>query len=227
MENGLARLKRNFDSCILVIIGLISTFIGIVNFSQIEGIILFSIGLICLSIAIERFYKLENIVKSIDELKKKIEFTMPAELVEGRDNIYKLAGELVEDAKSFIRATSFGREERTPENYLRIVARKLRESKEQNPIEYRIVMSSSKKDKRGNPILDEFGVSNLFRRGYVNVTWGLDVLIIDNRHLLIAFPEIGSDESLRKGILFKNRPDLVEGIRDWYDNYLWNNAEKE
>jgi len=60
-------------------------------------------------------------------------------------------------------------------------------------------MSLEKKNERSK-ILDEFGVEKWFKRGYVETKWGLDVLIIDNKHLIIAFPELTADETLRKGI---------------------------
>lgn len=205
-----------------VLYGLISIF---VKSTIIEGLILFGVGSICISIAIERFFKFENIEESLNELKKKIETIVPSEVIDGRDEIYKVARELINDAKNIVRATSFSRNERTPDDYLKAVAEKLKECKDKGkPIEYRVVISSHKN--RRIEIFDQYGVSEYFKPRYIDTTWGLDVLIVDNKHLLIAFPELSTDESLRKGILFRNKPELVNSIREWYDNYLWQNARE-
>jgi len=223
---NLGKLKRNVDSVILSIVGIVSVVIGVLNYSKLEGLILFTIGLICTSITIERFFKFENIEERLNELKKIIQTMIPAVLIEGADEIYRNAIEIIDDVESVIRATSFGKEERTPDYYLEAIAKKLKKSEEEGkPIEYRVVMSLEKKNERSK-ILDEFGVEKWFKRGYVETKWGLDVLIIDNKHLIIAFPELTADETLRKGILFKNKPELVNNIREWYDNYLWKYARK-
>ena len=197
---NLGKLKRNVDSVILSMVGIVSVVIGVLNYSKLEGLILFTIGLICTSITIERFFKFENIEERLNELKKIIQTMIPAVLIEGADEIYRNAIEIIDDAESVIRATSFGKEERTPDYYLEAIAKKLKKSEEDGkPIEYRVVMSLEKKNKRSE-ILDEFGVEKWFKRGYVETKWGLDVLIIDNKHLIIAFPELTADETLRKGI---------------------------
>jgi hypothetical protein len=51
-------------------------------------------------------------------------------------------------------------------------------------------------------------------------------MIVDDKHALIAFP-VTTDESLRQSVKFYNRPDIVAGIRTWYDNYLWHRKSKE
>jgi len=224
------RLKKNPDSVILTIVGIISVILGILNVHKPERITLFLLGVICISISIERFVKLENIEKDLNELKRRIETVVPVEIIEGKDRVYESAKEIVKDAKSFIRATSLSEQATAPEDYLKTVAGKLKESKDQgNPIEYRIVMSSGKKneDKQWrSEIFNEYGVSKLVNSVDVDITWGMDVLIVDNKHLLIAFPELITDKSLRRGILFKNNSELVNSIREWYDNYLWKLKEK-
>jgi len=201
----LNRLKKNFDSIILMGVGIISVFLSAPNISKLEGITLFAVGLICVSISVERLFKLENIEKTLNELGDRIASIAPVELIEGNDRIYKAAEEIVKDATTFIRATSFGRKETAPENYYHVVAEKLKESKKQrNPIEYRVIMPAKKEAKRKDEIFDKYGVSDLCKKGYVDITWGLDILIVDNKHLLIAFPELSADESPRKGILFKD-----------------------
>jgi len=120
-----------------VLYGLISIF---VKSTIIEGLILFGVGSICISIAIERFFKFENIEESLNKLKKKIETIVPSEVIDGRDEIYKVARELINDAKNIVRATSFSKNERTPDDYLKAVAEKLKECKDKGkPIEYRVV----------------------------------------------------------------------------------------
>jgi len=227
---SLEKLKKNFDCVILIVIGSFSVLYGLssifVRSIIIEGLILFGVGSICISIAIERFFKFENIEESLNELKKKIETIAPSEVIDGRDRIYEVAIEIINDAEEIVRATSFSKEERTPNYYLDAVARKLKECKDKGkPIEYRVVISSQK-DRRSE-IFDQYRVGEYFKRRYIDTTWGLDILIVDTKHLLIAFPELSADESLRKGILFKNKPELVNSIREWYDSYLWQNARKE
>jgi hypothetical protein len=57
-------LKKNPDSWVLFIVGLISELIGFLNIKELEGVILFSVGLICISISIERFLNLKILKKN-------------------------------------------------------------------------------------------------------------------------------------------------------------------
>ena len=225
------RLKKNYDLIFLIITGLVSVGTGLASIffrgTITEGVILLTIGFICISITIERLIKLENIEKSLNELKEWIRTIAPAEVIDGRDEIYKSALEIINEVESTIRATSFGKKEHIPDWYLEEVANKLKEKKEEGkPVEYRVVMSPHKRSRRSE-IFEKEGVSDYLRRRYINTTWGLDVLIVDNKHLLIAFPEVGADESVRKGILFKNKVELVRSIKEWYDAYLWEGSRKK
>ena len=51
---------------------------------------------------------------------------------------------------------------------------------------------------------------------------GLDLLIVDDRHLIIAFPTLDVSPDLRYGLVFVGQPELVSKIARWYDEYLWN-----
>ena len=223
-------MKKNFDCIILTIIGSFSVLYGLssifIKSIIIEGLILFGIGSICISLAIERFFKFENIEKGLNELKNRIEIIVPSEVIDGKNNIYEAAIEIINDTEKTIRATSFSKQESIPENYIKAVANRLKECKDKgNPIEYRVVISSPWKDRRSK-FFNQAGVSQYFKPRYVDISCGLDILIVDNKHLLIAFPELSADESLRKGILFKSNPKLVDSIREWYDSYLWQNAKE-
>jgi hypothetical protein len=172
-------------------------------------------------------FKLENIEKELNELNKRIINIAPAEIIHGKNEIYKRAIEIIKDAKGIIRATSFVKKDKAPKDYFLAIAKKLKNSKEQGKhIEYRVVMSKVKEPKRRYEIFIQYNVIDLFKQGYVDIIWGLDILIVDDRHLLIAFPELSVDKSLKRGILFFNKPELVSSIREWYDSYLWNRAEK-
>jgi hypothetical protein len=148
-------LKRNIDSVILMIFGLISIGVGLFNIFGTEDIIriiLGLIGLICISIFIERLLKFEEVSRKIDDLKKRFENMIAGEFVIGYENLYNAGIELINDANSFIRATSFGEGEgqlTAPEKYHEVLAEKLKESKNlKQPIEYRVVISSGESFKR-------------------------------------------------------------------------------
>jgi hypothetical protein len=53
---------------------------------------------------------------------------------------------------------------------------------------------------------------------------GLDVLILDNKEVWIAFPPIKGKDELSFAIRIKNE-EITAAISNWYDNFLWDSGE--
>lgn len=148
-------------------------------------------------------------------------------VLSGSDSIYKDAVSMVSNAKKIIRATSFGDARKKPsEEYLKCVAKKLKESKIANmPIEYRLIASQEVSLKERFELFRKEGVDDLVTTKRIVSPWAPNVLIVDNSHMQISFIELPFDKAFRRALCFHEKQDVVENIVDWFDNYLWNNQK--
>jgi hypothetical protein len=188
--------------------------------------------MLCLAIGLERMTEFEGMHQKLDELSRRLDTVIPVQVLDGHDAIYDAATELISEATKVVRASSFReRHRKAPASYLQALAKKVGESKKQGrPIEYRLLYGYSdltdliQTDMQHKDFFESRGISVYFRYRYLNMPIGIDLLIIDNAHLLIALPTLATDPALRRGLRFTNSPDLVEDICRWYDDYLWSKA---
>jgi hypothetical protein len=61
---------------------------------------------------------------------------------------------------------------------------------------------------------------------FMGVVWGLDLLIVDERHLFLGFPIAMGERTIKAGVVFWDKPELVSKVCDWYDTHLWEVAHK-
>lgn len=54
---------------------------------------------------------------------------------------------------------------------------------------------------------------------------GIDLLIIDNAHMIISVPYRGGVEGFKYGLLFFNATEIVDEFADWFDNVLREKAK--
>ncbi|MBU1180534.1 hypothetical protein KJ885_06330 [Patescibacteria group bacterium] len=237
------RLADKIATIALIVLGLISVTISTLDFfvkdletipilKETSQITLLLIGVLCFAIGLERFTKFEDMNKRLDKLFDRINNVAPTQVLDGRDAIYGAATELINDAKKVIRASSFRENHKAaPKPYLQSLTNKIERSKTlRQPVEYRLLYGYGsladliQTDTHHKAFFISHKIGEYFRYAYLNAPIGLDLLIIDNKHLLIALPTIATDPALRKGIKFVNAPDLVTDISSWYDNYLWSKA---
>jgi hypothetical protein len=235
------RLADKIATTALIVLGLISVIISTLDFfvkleaipilKETAQITLLLIGALCFAIGLERFTKFEDMSKQLDKLFDRIN-TIPTQVLDGHDAIYSAASELVNDAKKIIRASSFRENHKpAPKPYLQSLAKKIKRSKSlRQPVEYRLLYGYGsladliQAHTHHEAFFTSRKIGECFRYAYLNTPIGLDLLIIDDKHLLIALPTVATDPALRKGIKFVDAPDLVIDILGWYDNYLWSKA---
>lgn len=160
------------------------------------------------------------------------------QLLDGPDEIYSAGIECMRDATDVIRATAFGNPEmRVSEEYLIALAKFLQERKKARwEIEYRLIfgydspeISQNRKEQYAQrlAVFGEYGVIDLLKVRYTRISYGVDYLIIDDKRMIFAFPTVTSAQSLREGYYFKNIPKLISGFRTYFDDYLWNSADRQ
>jgi hypothetical protein len=146
------------------------------------------------------------------------------------DEVYAAAFELVRSAKTLVRATAFGRGKWAgPDEYLELIAKtaKSRHESRANFL-YKVVFGYEEEPDpdRARHILHRreifrrHQVSHMLRMKHTFSSWGLDLLIVDDKHLIIAFPQVQA-QSLGTGIKFVDQPAFVQPIAEWYDERVW------
>jgi len=59
---------------------------------------------------------------------------------------------------------------------------------------------------------------------YLDNSWSLNFMIVDNEKMMIGFPTMAIDADLRVGLLI-NHKEFVESMVRWYDELLWKDAK--
>ncbi|QTF93845.1 hypothetical protein [Halomonas sp. BM-2019] len=215
---------------VLLVIGAVGIFLHLAHLAGFHIIkattqnLAFLLSLLCIGIGLGQL----KIAKLNHQLTHDVRcmahgFTVP------KDAIVPTLSLLVGDAKERIRATHFTTIE-TPEGYLDVLSRSLR-----NGVGYQVIVgydseniSEARKhaEARRSRLEEEGCNPNTCNFKFMGVVWGLDLLIVDQRHLFIGFPKIMGEQGLQSGVVYWNDPALVASIIDWYDTHLWENAER-
>lgn len=159
----------------------------------------------------------------LDRMSDNFEKVVPALFLPDAKSTYRAGTDLITEARTMIRATALGKgKAEAPREWLEAVAEQLRSGKESGrPIYYRLVISRAGDRAMRDEVFAQRGVQDFVEYCPVDTTWGLNVLIVDDKHLVIAFPEFGNEPALRLGIAISNQRDLIRGICGWYDNCVW------
>jgi hypothetical protein len=148
--------------------------------------------------------------------------------------IYSRAASLVKDAEKRVRATSFGKSsevEAEKKRYFENLAKRASEQKKQHvDFKYMLVCSSASVDpqrddslRERKEIFDRFEVFNCLQAKEIEHVWGIDLLIIDDKHLHVSFQSLGN-EALKLGLELTDAGEFVREIVHWYDEYLFATA---
>ncbi|HEY9207316.1 MAG TPA: hypothetical protein VIO58_15505 [Candidatus Methanoperedens sp.] len=174
-----------------------------------------------------------------NEIRQSLASAVNAQFVEGYDDIFKDSIKLVQEARETIRATDFAKSKITvTEDYLKELAKKLKESKEsKREVVYKCVFGCETSNEIEDRLklrerifrdagVDDQVMSHQVKYSCIDVKETLDLLIIDDKHLMIAFPIKQADDTVRGSLKFVNKPDLVKRVCSWYDEYLWEKGKK-
>lgn len=141
------------------------------------------------------------------------------------NEIYKHAIELIELSKSRIRATSFST---SNFQYIETIAIKASEQKRRkNDFLYKVVLADTgvsdqlyKNIKERKKIFRKYNSEDRLLIKSRREVWGIDFLIIDDQHMHLSFQRV-SGSSLVVGLEFRDTPNIVRDIAQWYDEYLF------
>ncbi len=228
-------LLENLDYAkpFLVVLGLVGILVGILHHFDLlptgpDTLIITTFLLTCLlcsGVGIG-FLVLDKTLKNVAY---RTEQAVDCSLVEG-NLVWESLKQLVSEAEHRIRATHFGKEE-TKGSYVAALAATLSHDPR---LSYEVVIGYDRAHPESARRLVEdrrrqFSANRVDDRvdfRYKGIQWGLDLLIIDERHLFIGLPTGPSRDAIQCGLIFRGKREFVEKVRQWYDEYLWNVAEK-
>ena len=185
------------------------------------------------TIMIKRIKNLEKYEQKEIFIEKILEQFKEGILMTSWNEIYERAIKLVSKAENRIRVTSFGDYKWQGNNkYLECIAKVAKKQKElRNDFIHKVVYGQNKADPISierniisrKTIFEEFEVLDLLQVRKVEQVWGVDFLIVDDRHAHMSFHRaIG--HSLFLGIEFADCPKLVRPLSQWYDESIFSRA---
>ena len=230
-KHQLQSILERLTNWVLIVTGTAGGIWGIVNLftnfqnNPLDSSILTLLGLIAVGLGLEKLISYKKIENTIENLAGGVR-------LEGWDEIYGAASELIHSAQSQIRGTVFNQDKWAgPSYYLDLIAKKAKAQKDAHKdFIYKVVIGISGKPTADNlkhvefrySIFKKYGIQSMHRMKYVNTNLGIDLLIVDDQSLIIAFPQFKS-QNLRVGIKFVDQPKLVGPILTWYEEQLWMN----
>ncbi len=179
------------------------------------------------------------LVKELSDIYETLTATITGEALIGHVTIYQEAIRLLKACKGsqIIRSTSLtatlidnpayyealakvvgqGKQKKLGMVYKVVMGCRLNEKGEPPP-EWQQTIRHRRKFFRENNALDKLEIKCLDTTGF------LDLLIIGDEHMIIAFPTIARDPYLRLGLRISNK-DFVRSVAQWYEEYLWREAK--
>ena len=168
-------------------------------------------------------------VKDVHEALRRIEHQVGATLVlMSEGEIYREATRLVLSSSRSIRSTAFGLGD--PQWFAPYLAALTDHAQKQatagRSFLYKVVLSGKPSDpgflRKSSARIDAFAARNITpmldvrRLKGAGTAWGIDVLIVDDRHLMVVFLQARSDQ-LQHAITIVDNPTAVGPVVDWYD----------
>lgn len=148
-------------------------------------------------------------------------------LLTGSETIFRDAISMVLLARRCIRATALHdgvQKNPLKEDYFKALVKRLQEGRRSDlGLEFRVTANES----IGPAVLQrattfvEHGVAESVRIRFTKASVGMAVLVVDNSHMHISFPSNNPDDTLETCFSFRDCPEAVEKIVQWYDNCLW------
>jgi hypothetical protein len=186
----------------------------------------------------------DDLTRELTEVHQTLATAIDSKPLIGNEAVYGEAIRLIKACKGseVIRATSLINnlhdESKTPyKEYIQTLAKAVGQSKQKRlNMVYKVVMGLQSNDK-GEPQLAYQQTINRRREVFkendaldrleikcLETYWSLNMLIVGNEQMIIGFPTIAGDSSIRSGIRVTNK-DFVDSVARWFDEYLWHRAE--
>ncbi len=238
--NWLEKILEYISSFLLILIGLVGVAIGLDDFlewkllttiapKEPNTLILLTVGAISLALGLERVIRFRRLDQHIGQIENLVASSSGGRLLKGYNAIYTEGIRIVSTTQRQIRALLFEKAPKAPKEFAQALAIHLKQSeKARAPIKYEVVIAvnfntltsqfQKNVDERFN-IYSRAGVGHLVFRFLIdlNKPIGFDLLIVDDKHVIIAFPPLGDVENLQTGILFENKSEVAAELASWFD----------
>jgi hypothetical protein len=248
--SNLKILIDKLSAGLLIITGMLGITLAVADFAGWEKLILASknpltmilgfIALLSLSLGLERVIHFQSIDRQFESLKSLLARSSGAQHLKNYEEIYNTAIKLCGLANQQIRTVLFNPRPlttpKTPQEWAQAIARRLRDSrKSKKPVTLEAVIAvdfnflkATDMDpfKERYNVYKKIGVSDLYKPRLLNTInpIGLDVFIIDRKHVILAFTMAEGLTDLQRGILFEDQPMLASEFADWFDQQIFRRA---
>lgn len=239
MENFLEQLTTitliaaALISIIISLGDLFFDFGSIAYVKETSQITLFLVGILCFSLGLERIVNLEQLTQEIRGLRKDIRTAIPAQFINTREEVLKVLKESVKNATSQVNLLifSFEVEQLYSSEFKAYTDALIATMLAHDNLEYRVVYGSNQlSDKEKQSIkervemFEDNGLGKQVRYRHDQVPFGFFLYIVDQKTLIIGFSSLPGETIPKNAIRFTDKPELIESIRRWYEENVWNKA---
>ena len=228
------KILEKFSTSSLIAAGMVGITITVldlvgVDFSQgpwqwVKGplpIILATVSILSLAVGLERYTRFRQIDAQIEKLENLIERSSGGRFISNYKELYAEATRLVQSAREKLRTASMSRDVDAPNEYHLAIVELLRENgKRIRPILADMVIAGDPKEIRNSWRVKEFSNDSSVNLYVVDVPWSIDILVVDERHMIFAFPAVRGMGQLKLAFVFINQEQIVREFAIWYDEFL-------
>jgi hypothetical protein len=193
------------------------------------SLVLVTVGLLATSLGLERVGRFRRYEQQIEHLKILITRSRGGQQLKGTEEIYRSITRLVFTTRGRVRSFTLGSSTKTPITWPEAVAKRLREMKKTGiSVKYETVIAV---DFDKLPSDFQYGIDSRFEiydRNNVKELvslylldlkppFGLDILVFDRDHVVIAFSPFSGVDRLLTAVLFENQSEIADEFASWFD----------
>lgn len=203
-----------------------------------DAILLLMLSLLSASIGLERAMVTNRQTRTLETVEKALARSPDTKQVEGKDAIYKCGIRLVDTMESRIRSIVVADGNKAPVDFSQSAAARLNELDRQGkPARFDVVLMLDK-EMTPDDLLHRLrtrhqqyvnrGVGHLVAVHvlYQDHPVGMDYLIIDRRHVSVAFTPTAGTEKLMTALVFEDQPEVAGQFAEWFDQRVLPGAER-
>lgn len=201
------------------------------------SVVLTAYGVERLSHANQVKERLDKLANAFDDMRVTVSRAVGGQRLVGKHEIYLSPNRLWGKTEHRLRNVIAANGPKSPEEYPKLVAARLRERKEAgHPVRFDVVMVMDpklispdafrvKNDARLQ-LYDRYGFKGCVHLHILETEHPInfDVSIIDNRHAYIGFTLFDEHQPLSTAVEFADQPELASDLASWYDNVILKHA---
>lgn len=236
------KVAEILSSGFLIAAGVLGTLVAILDFIGIDftqgpwqwlkgplPIILITVSILSLAIGLERYIRLRQIDNQFARLENLIERSSGGRFISSFEELYSEAIRLAENTRLRLRTASMSRDVQASNAYRTSIIDLISQNEKRiRPILVDMVIAGDFKNKpeevHSSWRVGKFAQNKSVNLHAIDISWGLDILIIDTEHMIISFPAVRGMGQLKLGFVFINQPGIVREFANWYDDFLLKSA---